>query len=104
MYVIILLFPSEKKMRAYEKLPVDEKEKIRAILYIMDKLSISWKAYHELTQQDQSLPRSYLVEGRQATTDSRWNIRKTPGEKPGAELPLEDLLKQQIEEHVSKKY
>ena len=37
MYVIILLFPSEKKMRAYEKLPVDEKEKIRAILYIIDK-------------------------------------------------------------------
>ena len=96
-------FPSEK-MRANEKLPVTEKEKIRAILYIMDKFSISWEAYLELTQQDQSLPRSYLVEGCQATIDSRWKIRKTPGDQPGAELPLEDLLKQQIDEDVSKKY
>ena len=93
---------SEKKKHAYEKLPSAEKEKIRTIPYIMDKFSISWEAYHELTQQDQTLPRSYLVEGCQATIDSRWNIRKTPGDQPGAELPFEDLLKQQIEEHVSK--
>ena len=41
-------FPSEKKMHAYEKLPEAEKEKIRGILFIMDKYSISWEAYHEL--------------------------------------------------------
>ena len=40
------------KMHAYEKLPAAEKEKVRAILFIMDKFSISWEAYHELTQQD----------------------------------------------------
>ena len=70
----------------------------------MDKFSISWEAYHELTQQDQTLPRSYLVEGCQATLDSGWDIRRTPGGQPGAELPLEDLLKQQIKEHVRKIY
>lgn len=59
----------------------------------MDKFSISWEAYHELTQQDQALPRSYLEEG----------ISKTPGDQPVAELPLEDLIKQEIQEHVSKK-
>ena len=36
-------------MRAYEKLPVAEKNKIRAILYIMYKFSISWEAYHTFT-------------------------------------------------------
>lgn len=68
----------------------------------MDKFSISWEAYHEQTQQDQTLPRSSLEEECQATVDSRWNIRKTAGDQPGAELPFYDLLKQQIEEHVSK--
>jgi len=70
----------------------------------MDKFSISWEAYHELAQQDQTLPRTYLIEGCQATLDARWGITKTPGDQPGAELPLQDLLKQEIEEHVSKKY
>ncbi|XP_068706028.1 uncharacterized protein [Montipora foliosa] len=66
----------------------------------MDKFSISWEAYHELTQQDQTLSRSYLVEGCQATLDSTCNMHKTPGNQPGAELPLEDLLKEQIEERL----
>lgn len=70
----------------------------------MDKFSISWEAHHELAQQDQTLPRTYLIEGCQATLDARWGITKTPGDQPGAELPLQDLLKQEIEEHVSKKY
>ena len=94
-------FPSEKKMHAYEKLPEAEKEKIRGILFIMDKYSISWEAYHELSQQDQTLPRSYLVQGCQGTIDSSWDIRKAPGDQPGAELAFEDLLKQQLEEYVS---
>ena len=29
-------------------------------------------------------------------------MQKTPGNRPGAGLPFEDLLKQKIEEHVSK--
>ena len=89
-------------MYAYKNLPEAEKGTIRGILFVMVKFSISWEAYHELTQQDQTLPRSYLIKGCQGTIDSRWNIRKAPGDQPGAELPLEDLLKQQIEEHVSK--
>lgn len=36
------------------------------------------------------------------TLDSRCNMQKTPGNRPGAGLPFEDLLKQKIEEHVSK--
>ena len=71
-------------------------------MFIMDKFSVSWKAYHELTQIDNSLPRSYLVEGCQATVDERWKITKTPGNNPGAELPLKDLFEQEIEKHVSK--
>ena len=82
-------------------MPSTEKEKIRAILFIMGRFSISWEAYHELTQQEANLPRSYLVEGCQAELDSQWNISKTPEEHAGAVLPLNELLKKEIEEHVS---
>ena len=95
-------FPIEKKKRAYNKLPSAQKEKIKAILFIKDRFSISWEAYHEPTQQDESLARTFLVEGCKAVLDSRCNIQKTPGNRPGAELPLEDLLNQRIEEHLSR--
>ena len=50
-----------------------------------------------------SLSRSYLVEGWQAAVDEQGKITaKTPGNNPGAELPLKDLLEQEIEKHVSK--
>ena len=94
-------FPTEKKRRAYEKLTTADKEKIQGILFIMDKFSISREAYHELTQKDDTLPRSYLVEGCQTAFDSHWQITKTPGNQPGAEFPFKDLLKKEIEEHVS---
>lgn len=68
----------------------------------MDRFSISWEAYHELTQQDKSLARTLLVEGCKAVLDSRCNIKKKPGNRPGAELPLEDLLNQRIEDHLSR--
>ena len=84
-------------------MPLTEKEKIKAILFIMCRFSISWEAYHELTQQEANLPRSYLVEGYQAELDSQWNISKTPGEHVGAELPFKELLKNEIEEHVSRR-
>ena len=68
----------------------------------MDRFSISWEAYHEPTQQDESLARIFLVEGCKAVLDSRCNIQKTSENRPGAELPLEDLLNQRIEDHLSR--
>lgn len=75
-------------MYAYKNLPDAKKEKIMGILFIMNKFSISWEAYHELTQQDKTLPRSFLVKWRHVTIDSRWNVRKALGDQRGAELPL----------------
>lgn len=44
-----------------------EKGKIKSILYIMGKFSISREAYRELTQLERTLLRSYLVEEEEAT-------------------------------------
>jgi len=38
----------------------------------MDKFSVSQEAYHELSQQDSTLPRSYLVKGCQQSLDDEW--------------------------------
>ena len=64
--------PTEKKKDAFERLPQGKKEKIRAILYIMDRFSISQEAYHELTQQESSLPKIYLVQSYQKVIDALW--------------------------------
>ena len=59
--ISFIFFTIDKKCQTYESLPPEEQKKIKSILYIMDKFSVSQEAYHELTQQDPALPRSYLV-------------------------------------------
>ncbi|XP_078368513.1 uncharacterized protein LOC144652330 [Oculina patagonica] len=48
----------ERKAQCYHNLPDDEKDKVKSILYIMDKFSVSVQAYHELSQQEPAFPRS----------------------------------------------
>lgn len=86
---------------AYKRLDEDEKLKVRTIVYIMDRFSISLQGYHELTQVDKSLPRTHLVETCTKLMDSQWDIKRTPGTSQGAELPLKLLLEKEIRQHVS---
>ena len=61
-----------KKAQSYHNLPEEDKEKVKSILFIMDKFSVSLQAYHELAQQEQTLPRSYLIEACQQSLDDKW--------------------------------
>ncbi|KAJ7351778.1 hypothetical protein OS493_035503 [Desmophyllum pertusum] len=90
----------DKKCQTYESLPPEEQQKIKSIIYIMDKFSVSQEAYHELTQQDPALPRSYLVKACQQTLDDQWDVIRTPGECPGAELPFKLLLENELKKHL----
>ena len=67
----------------------------------MEKFSVSEEAYHELTQQEPALPRTYLVKACQQTLDEQWNVTRAPGECPGAELPLKLLLENELRRQVS---
>lgn len=49
-----------------------------------------------IRQASKNLPSGGLL----SNLDSRCNIQNTPGNRPGAELQLEDLLEQKIEEHL----
>ncbi|KAJ7383407.1 hypothetical protein OS493_028083 [Desmophyllum pertusum] len=85
---------------AYKRLDEDEKLKVRTIVYIMDRFSISLQGYHELTQVDKSLPRTHLLETCTKLMDSQWDIKRTPGTSQGAELPLKLLLEKEIRQHL----
>lgn len=63
---------------------------------------ISLEGYHELTQTSSGsdLPRSYIAEGCQASLDKQWDIKRTPGDQPGAELSFKQLLQRQLKLHV----
>jgi hypothetical protein len=97
---LFLLFFSVGK-NSYEMLALEEKEKVRTILYIMDRFSISYQGYHEIAQVDISLPRTHVIEGCAKQMDSKWNVTKNPGECAGAELSFKLLLKKEIDRHVS---
>lgn len=45
--------------------------------------------------------RTYLVEGCQASLDSKQKITRVPDDNPAAELTFKDLLKQEVEKHAS---
>ena len=101
-YITFLVFTKiEKTHSTYERLDEEEKEKVRTILYIMDKFSISLEGYHELSQVDKSLPRTHLIESCTKAMDQKWDIKRTPGTAQCAELPFKVLLKKEIREHVS---
>ena len=85
----------------YENLPDEEKDKIRSILYIMDRFSISLDGYHELTQLEKSLPRTHEIESCAKALNREWDIKRTPGEAHGAELPFPLLLRKEITDYVS---
>lgn len=57
----------------------------------------------QVTQIDNSLPRTYMVEACQKVVDhsTATKVERTPGEQPGAELPLKPLLEAQIRNYVS---
>jgi len=90
--VIVLLNQGEtgERQSPYDKLPEEEKEKIKTLLFIINKFSVSLRAYSGLAQESQDLPRPYLVERHQKEIDKQWSeqITHTPGTHPGSELPF----------------
>ena len=92
---------ANRKEWSYEKLHDLEKEKVKSIVYIMDRFSLSGECYHEMAQLEPNFPRSYIVEGCVKSMNRHWNVTKTPGICAGAELPFKMLLEKEIEKLVS---
>ena len=67
-------------------------EKEKAISYVLDRHTVSLKAYHELTQIAQDLPRTHKVEKRLKEIGNSFDIQRTEGKIIGAKCSLLDEL------------
>ena len=98
-----LSFPNNHDKNNYQDLPEEEKDKIKQILFIMDKFSIGEAAYHELTMTavGEELPRSYLIRQCKEPLNEISRIERTPGKEEGAQFKFCDELCNTIRNHVS---
>ena len=90
---------------AYNSLTEENKDKVKNVVYIMDKFCVSDVAYHELSMTDQEgLPRSYLIKQCRHDLNKVYSISRTPGEWPGAQLNFKNELSHQLSKQVNYPY
>ncbi|CAB3978408.1 Hypothetical predicted protein [Paramuricea clavata] len=82
-----------KEKRGYKDLSEEEKQKVKNILFILDKFCIGDASYHELTMLYDGLPRSYLIKQCKDEINKLSHIVRTPGTAPGAQLDFMSELK-----------
>ncbi|XP_066913541.1 uncharacterized protein [Clytia hemisphaerica] len=71
---------------------LSEIEREKAISYVLDRHTVSLKAYHELTQLAGELPRTHRVEKRLREIGDTFEIQRTEGKIIGAQCSLKDEL------------
>ncbi|VDI74504.1 Hypothetical predicted protein [Mytilus galloprovincialis] len=67
-------------------------EKMKAILFILDKFKISDQAYHEIVRKTEDLPRLHSIVRLREKTNSTFEIYRTTGNIPGAYVSLKSEL------------
>ena len=93
---------SEKVRRSYKDLTEADQQKVRNVLFILDKFCIGDEAYHELSMIDgnEELPRSYLIKQCKDELNKLCHITRTPGPAQGAQLDflaeLESVIQNQV--------
>ena len=91
---------SEKK--SFNDLSEEEQDKLKSVLFVLDKFCIGDAAYHELTMciGGEDFPRSYLIKQCKDDLNRLCHIARTPGVAAGAQLDfdteLESVLKKQV--------
>ena len=92
-----------KKMgKCFNDLSEEDQDKVKSVLFLLDKFCIGDAAYHELTMCSGGgdLPRSYLIKQCKDDLNKLCHITRTPGVAPGAQLDiateLESVLKKQV--------
>ncbi|CAC5397270.1 unnamed protein product [Mytilus coruscus] len=67
-------------------------EKMKAVLFILDKFKISDQAYHEIVRKTEDLPRLHSIVRLREKTNSTFEIYRTTGNIPGAYVSLKSEL------------
>lgn len=94
---------TNKEKKALKDLSESEQDKIKHIVFVLDKFCIADSAYHELTMSSggEGLPRSYLIKQCKTDLNSLCHIERTPGEAEGAQLEFKSELESVIKKKVS---
>jgi hypothetical protein len=82
-------------------LPEEERQKIKDLLFILEKFNVSESAYWELTGFCDGLPRKYLVSQCREDINSIYHFERISGNIPGAYISLESELIRYIMYHVN---
>lgn len=65
------------------------KDRVKSVIYIMDKFCVGDVAYHDFSMTDhEGLPWNYLIKQWRRDLNKLCSITRTPGEWPGAQLIL----------------
>jgi hypothetical protein len=93
---------SKKKKCSYKELSEDEQQKVKNILFVLDKFCIGEAAYHELTMvcEGEDLPKSYLIKQCKETLNKICHISRTPGQAQGAQMNFTTELESVIQSQV----
>ena len=88
--------------KGFNDLSEEDQDKVKSVLFLLDKFCIGDVAYHELTMCSggEDFPRSYLIKQCKDDLNKLCHITRTPGVAPGAQLAfateLESVLKKQV--------
>ncbi|CAG2186020.1 unnamed protein product [Mytilus edulis] len=84
--------PTDYNKSSFQDLPDEEKQKIKDLLFILEKFNVSESAYRELTLYCDGLPRKYLISQCRDDINHLYHYERTPGNIPGAYISLENEI------------
>jgi hypothetical protein len=82
-------------------LPEEERQNIKDLLFISEKINASESAYRELTVFCDGLPRKYLLSQCREDINSLYHFERIPGNIPGAYVSIESEIIRYFKYHVN---
>lgn len=80
------------KWKQCDSLSDSGKEKVEAVLFLMDKFAVGDPFVHELSMLVNGMPRSYLIKQCRDNLNSSCTVKPTSGLEPGAQISFKESL------------
>lgn len=91
----------EKECCDFSSMSPEDQDKIRKLVFLMDRFCVSDAAYHELTMVHNDMPRSYLLVQCRNEVNKTFEIERLPGNVPGAVINIRSEIEKLLERHVN---
>ena len=85
----------------YDSLSDSEKERVEAVLFLMDKFAVGDPFVHELSMLINGMPRSYLIKQCRDNLNSSCTVKPTSGPEPGAQIFFKESLTSKLNSLVT---